>query len=237
MKRIILVSLVLALLIACVAPTAAYAQEPIKITAKQLIEEYEANEVAADAKYENKTLEVTGVVDSIGKDILDTPYVVLTDGDEWAVWGVQCMFRSKDEAQLAQMTKGQTLTIWGRCDGYLLNVILSDCSLVNPSSPSPTSPGSPPAPTSANGGGCGCFIATAAYGTDTAQEIDILREFRDEVLLSNSLGSKFVSFYYRTSPPIAEFIARHDVLRTIVREAFVAPIVAILNLSYNLWSN
>jgi hypothetical protein len=82
----------------------------------------------------------------------------------------------------------------------------------------------------------GCFIATAAYGTDTAKEIDILREFRDEVLLPNSLGSKLVSFYYKTSPPIANLISQHEVLRTAVRVGFVAPIVAILNWSHDLWS-
>ena len=85
-------------------------------------------------------------------------------------------------------------------------------------------------------GACGCFIATAAYGTDTAQEIDILREFRDEVLLPNSLGAKFVSFYYKTSPPIASFISQHEVLRTVVRAGFVDPIVAVLNWSRDLWS-
>ena len=81
-----------------------------------------------------------------------------------------------------------------------------------------------------------CFIATAAYGTDTAKEIDILREFRDAVLLPNSLGAKFVSFYYRTSPPIANFISQHEVLRTAVRVGFVDPIVTILNWSHALWS-
>jgi hypothetical protein len=82
----------------------------------------------------------------------------------------------------------------------------------------------------------GCFIATAAYGTDTAQELDILREFRDEVLLPNSLGAEFVSLYYKTSPPIANFISQHEVLRTAVRVGFVDPIVAILNWSHALWS-
>jgi hypothetical protein len=82
----------------------------------------------------------------------------------------------------------------------------------------------------------GCFIATAAYGTDTAKELNILREFRDTVLLPNSLGAKFVSFYYKTSPPIANFISQHEVLRTIVRVGFVDPIVAILNWSHDLWS-
>jgi len=90
-------------------------------------------------------------------------------------------------------------------------------------------PSEPPQP-------CGCFIATAAYGTDTAKEIDILREFRDAVLLPNSLGAEFVSLYYKISPPIANFIAQHEVLRTVVRVGFVDPIVAILNWSHDLWS-
>jgi hypothetical protein len=86
------------------------------------------------------------------------------------------------------------------------------------------------------GGVCGCFIATAAYGTETAKELEILREFRDAVLLPNSLGAKFVSLYYKTSPPIAGFISRHEVLRTAVRVGLVDPIVKILNWSHDLWS-
>jgi hypothetical protein len=83
---------------------------------------------------------------------------------------------------------------------------------------------------------CGCFIATAAYGTDTAKEIDILREFRDDVLLPNSLGVEFVSLYYKTSLPVAHFISQHDFLRTAVRVGFVDPIVKILNWSHDSWS-
>jgi uncharacterized repeat protein (TIGR02543 family) len=81
-----------------------------------------------------------------------------------------------------------------------------------------------------------CSIATAAYGTETAKELDILREFRDVVLLPNSLGAKFVSLYYKTSPPMANFISRHEVLRKVVRLGFLDPIVKILNWSHDLWS-
>jgi hypothetical protein len=81
-----------------------------------------------------------------------------------------------------------------------------------------------------------CFIATAAYGTDTAKEIDILREFRDTVLLPDSLGAGFVSLYYKIGPPIADFISQHEVLRTAVRVGFVDPSVAILKWSHALWS-
>jgi hypothetical protein len=81
-----------------------------------------------------------------------------------------------------------------------------------------------------------CFIATAVYGTARAKEIDILREFRDTVLLSNSLGVRFVSLYYKTSPPIAKIISQHEVLRTVVRVGFVDPIVKILTWTHNLWA-
>jgi hypothetical protein len=80
-----------------------------------------------------------------------------------------------------------------------------------------------------------CFIATAVYGSPTAPKIDILREFRDVVLLPNPVGTEFVSLYYKISPPIAGFISRHDFVRTVVRVGFVDPIVAILNWSHDLW--
>jgi hypothetical protein len=81
-----------------------------------------------------------------------------------------------------------------------------------------------------------CFIATAAYGTDTAEEINLLREFRDVVLLSSGPGTEFVSLYYEVSPSIAEVISQHDSLRTAVRVGFIDPIVAILDWSHALWS-
>ena len=70
-----------------------------------------------------------------------------------------------------------------------------------------------------------CFIATAAYGTPMAEEIGILREFRDEYLLTNPLGQALVDFYYRVSPPMAEFITDHPSLKPIVRVGLV-PAVA-----------
>jgi hypothetical protein len=79
-----------------------------------------------------------------------------------------------------------------------------------------------------------CFVATAAYGTDTAKEIDILREFRDTVLLPSSLGAKLVSLYYQISPPVANLISQHEILRTTVRVGFVCPIVEILSWSHDL---
>ncbi len=82
----------------------------------------------------------------------------------------------------------------------------------------------------------GCFIATAAYGSNTAQEIDILREFRDSVMLSSRLGTELVAIYYKTSPAAAGFISRHECLRTLVRMSLVHPIVRILDRTRDSWA-
>ncbi|MFU8796097.1 MAG: CFI-box-CTERM domain-containing protein [Dehalococcoidia bacterium] len=80
-----------------------------------------------------------------------------------------------------------------------------------------------------------CFIATAAYGTPTAGEIDVLREFRDAVLLESAAGSRFVALYYRFSPPAAALISRSDLLRTLVRELLVDPVVWMVRATGHLW--
>jgi polyhydroxybutyrate depolymerase len=83
----------------------------------------------------------------------------------------------------------------------------------------------------------GCFIATAAYGTSTAEQLDVLRAFRDNVLLESAVGTRLVDFYYRTSPPIADFIARHEVLRTLVRDLLINPVVSVVRTTENLWQS
>jgi hypothetical protein len=86
----------------------------------------------------------------------------------------------------------------------------------------------------ANFSGAGwCFIATAAYGTSMAEEIEILREFRDEYLLTSLVGKALVEFYYWVSPPIAEFITEHPSLKPIVR-AGLLPAVAMSNTAVNI---
>jgi hypothetical protein len=67
------------------------------------------------------------------------------------------------------------------------------------------------------GGGGGCFIATAAYGSPVEPHVNLLREFRDRFLLKSSIGTGFVRIYYAYSPPIADIIGKHTVLRILFR--------------------
>ncbi|HEX8951374.1 MAG TPA: fibronectin type III domain-containing protein [Polyangia bacterium] len=79
----------------------------------------------------------------------------------------------------------------------------------------------------------GCFIATAAYGTPMAEELDALRAVRDRALLTNPLGRLAVAAYYALSPPIARAIASDERLRAGAR-GLLGPVVAVARRSLGL---
>lgn len=72
-----------------------------------------------------------------------------------------------------------------------------------------------------------CFIATVAYGSPLASEIDTLRGFRDSKLIPNLFGRGVVNSYYTFSPPLSRVIVRSDRLRALVR-FFLNPIITAL---------
>ncbi len=75
-----------------------------------------------------------------------------------------------------------------------------------------------------SGGSSDCFIATAAFGTPMEPQVMLLRNFRDEHLLTNAAGRAFVKTYYAISPPIADVIRESETLRAVTR-AGLYPII------------
>ncbi len=78
---------------------------------------------------------------------------------------------------------------------------------------------------SSSGGG-GCFIATAAYGDYYHPRVQLLREFRDRYLSTNSIGRFFMDMYYRNSPILANFMVKCKPIKALVRFTLV-PVIGI----------
>lgn len=98
----------------------------IKVTARELYAKYEANEIKADEQYKSKLLEVSGVVESIGNDILENPYISLKGNDVIGV--VQCMLADSEKSKASELSKGQSVVMEGRNSGKtIMNIILRDC--------------------------------------------------------------------------------------------------------------
>ena len=79
----------------------------------------------------------------------------------------------------------------------------------------------------------GCFIATAAMGSEFHPDVLLLRQFRDEWLLGGRFkkaGQVFVKTYYQYSPPIANFISTNETLRAITRWCIVRPLRLVANI-------
>ncbi|GKS67988.1 hypothetical protein YTPLAS73_15350 [Nitrosarchaeum sp.] len=81
--------------------------------------------------------------------------------------------------------------------------------------------------------GGGCLIATAAYGTELAPQVQFLREIRDNTVMSTSSGLAFMSgfnqIYYSFSPTIADLEREHPLFQEAVR-AFITPMISTLSI-------
>jgi hypothetical protein len=91
--------------------------------------------------------------------------------------------------------------------------------LMDPIDPITTNPpsGPPEGGFFPEGGVGGCLIATAAFGSPLAPEVQTLRQFRDRVLMTHPAGRALVRAYYRLSPPLAHTVARNPRLAAVVR--------------------
>lgn len=65
-----------------------------------------------------------------------------------------------------------------------------------------------------------CFVATAVFANGRAPEVQVLRQFRDEILIPTGPGRRFVHWYYRVSPPVAQWITQHPRLGRGLRPIF-----------------
>jgi len=82
----------------------------------------------------------------------------------------------------------------------------------------------------------GCLIATAAYGTELAPQVQLLREVRDNVLFSTNSGTAFMAefndIYYSFSPTIADLERQSPPFKEIVKTTLTPMLYTLSILNY-----
>jgi len=75
----------------------------------------------------------------------------------------------------------------------------------------------------------GCFIATAAYGSAMAPDVDAMRRVRDRLRPASTMFAVATDLYYRAGPAAAAVLGRSDTARALVR-SLLAPVGTISTL-------
>jgi hypothetical protein len=80
----------------------------------------------------------------------------------------------------------------------------------------------------------GCLIATAAFGSELAPQVQFLREYRDNTIMTTVAGSSFLNafntVYYSFSPTVADAERTHPLLQETIR-AGISPLLGILQIA------
>jgi hypothetical protein len=99
-----------------------------RLSAVNLIRDYDAGEEKANSKYLGKVLEVKGIVAEKSKDEKGMINVTLQGPD---LAGVGCQFDPKAQEELGSIKEGQEVVVKGICTGVLMDVVLVDCVIEN----------------------------------------------------------------------------------------------------------
>ena len=99
---------------------------------EELYSAYEADEAAAHENFRNNILRVTGVVDRIVVNAINSNhFITLNNAVKNGLRDAQCMFDKNHVPELNQLATGQTVTVQGKYDGYVINIMLRDCILIH----------------------------------------------------------------------------------------------------------
>lgn len=94
------------------------------LTANELFDAFESDESAAIAKFEGKVIEVSGQVLSVKTGNEQNNIIIAAESAFGG--GVNCSLKDP----VTGIEKGKTIRIKGRCQGYLMDVILNNCHVV-----------------------------------------------------------------------------------------------------------
>ncbi|MDC0041682.1 hypothetical protein OAJ50_03045 [Candidatus Nitrosopelagicus sp.] len=84
--------------------------------------------------------------------------------------------------------------------------------------------------------GGGCLIATAAFGSEMAPQVQFLREIRDNTVMTTQSGTAFMTgfnqFYYSFSPAVADYERENPVFKEVVKVTLTPMLTSLTLLNY-----
>ena len=103
----------------------------MKVTTADFIAEFDKNQIAAEDKYKDKSIEFTAVIRNISEDIVGTPFLSLQPTEDKAYFGTTIKCDFKDKAELTSFANGQSVTLQGTVTTQSLGIIgVKDCKAV-----------------------------------------------------------------------------------------------------------
>jgi hypothetical protein len=116
--------LVILLVLITLFSVGCFKSQVIAVSSNRLYADYRADATAADQIYKDKTLQVTGIISSLGVDTTGSPYILFENICDFGFCGVQCILSSSYASYFTSLAAGQTATIEGKCQGYYSSVVL-----------------------------------------------------------------------------------------------------------------
>ena len=89
------------------------------LSAADLVKDFQTNEAAANKKYLNQTLQLTGIVGDTSHNQMGQPTVLLKSGDDFT--SVYCTLQAPHS-----VVPGTSITLVGVCTGFLTDVVVSE---------------------------------------------------------------------------------------------------------------
>ena len=105
------------------------ASASFKLTAAELVADFNKDETAANLKYLDKVMHVKGKVAEIKLDVTTGQATVILDGGD-PMAAVTCSFYNEEAGAVKALFQGTEVIIKGKCTGKLMDVVLNQCSIV-----------------------------------------------------------------------------------------------------------
>ncbi len=101
----------------------------IEVNARSLYRAYQANEVSADEKFKDKRIKISGIIDSINKDMFDEVWLELATGDLFS--SIRAKLDEQYITRAAKLKRGQKIILQCVGDGMIIETpILRECSIM-----------------------------------------------------------------------------------------------------------